>query len=461
MRSPAAAHAAAWAWLLLSLLCAGCGSSPALMPTPSIYTIPGFDPFASVPPAQRSNKVEMLYVTDREPEEGSTPENRRYGYGRSRSKAFGVATLQFGPDGLAWDDLVRISRTAHRSEKTELHITSVRELARFSPTPPKLILDDDEAINWNSLAEIAHEEAEQKFAAELAARVAATPRKEVFVYVHGFHNTFTDAVFTMGEVWHFLGREGVPVVYTWPAGRPGLTGYAYDRESGEFTVYHLKRTLRRIAACPGVEKIHVLAHSRGTDVVATAIRELHIETRGVAETQRALKLGTVVLAAADLDVDVVIQRLWAERISRACERVVIYVCKDDDALGMANWLFGGEMRLGYLSPHIFQRDELENLRESTRIQIIDARVSNAGDFGHNYFHSNPAVSSDLVLLLRYGLAPGGESGRPLGVNESGFWLLDDHYPDAKKGNWLGALGRPKPAATTAPTGGVVGAKAGP
>jgi esterase/lipase superfamily enzyme len=428
------------------------------MPTPAIYTNPAFDAFASVPADQRNNKIELMYVTDRLPEKESTPDHTQYGYHRSRSLAFGDATIQIGPDGLTWDELSKISRTANRNEKTELRIQSVRELERFSPTPARLILDDDEVINWDRLAVVAHEESEKKFAAELADRIAATPRKEVYVYVHGYNNTFTDAVFTLGQIWHFLGREGVPIVYSWPAGKGGLTGYAYDRESGEFTIYHLKRILRRIALCPGVEKIHILAHSRGTDIVATAIRELHIETRGVADTQKKLKLGTIVLAAADVDVDVVIQRLWAERISRACERCVIYICKDDNALGAANWLFGGSMRLGYLSPEVFDRDEMENLRGSKRIQIIDARVSDAGVFGHSYFHSNSAVSSDLMLLLRYGLAPGGESGRPLGVNESGFWLLDDHYPDPKMGNWLDELGRPKPPATTAPA---PGAKARP
>ena len=46
----------------------------------------------------------------------------------------------------------------------------------------------------------------------------------------------------MAEFWHFLGRLGVPLKYTWPAGRPGLNGYSYDRESSEFTVNHRRRT---------------------------------------------------------------------------------------------------------------------------------------------------------------------------------------------------------------------------
>ncbi len=45
-----------------------------------------------------------------------------------------------------------------------------------------------------------------------------------------------------------------------------------------------------------------------------------------------------------------------------------------------------------------------------------------------YFHSNPAASSDLILLLRYGLAPGAENGRPLESVAPGFWLIKLEYP---------------------------------
>ena len=45
-------------------------------------------------------------------------------------------------------------------------------------------------------------------------------------------DSFEDAIFRIAELWHFLGREGVPIAYTWPAGHPGLLrGYNYDRES--------------------------------------------------------------------------------------------------------------------------------------------------------------------------------------------------------------------------------------
>jgi len=49
-----------------------------------------------------------------------------------------------------------------------------------------------------------------------------TPRKEVFIFVHGFYNDFNDAAFTLAELWHFVGRVGIPILYTWPAGHPDL-----------------------------------------------------------------------------------------------------------------------------------------------------------------------------------------------------------------------------------------------
>ena len=76
-------------------------------------------------------------------------------------------------------------------------------------------------------------------------RLAQTPHKDVYVYIHGFANTFDDAVFRAAELWHFMGRQGVCIAYTWPSGYGGPFGYFHDRESGEYTVLHLKQFLAR------------------------------------------------------------------------------------------------------------------------------------------------------------------------------------------------------------------------
>jgi esterase/lipase superfamily enzyme len=408
---------------------AACGSKFQLMPTPNLYTNPDWNPFANVPPALQGDKTSLLYITDRVPEK-KTPDHSAYGFERSRSAAFGECQVQIG-ENESWEELVQASRSAKRKRDLEMKVVSTREIARFEPTPPSLIISD---------AQLAHPElapsnqmearAEKQFIDELTARLAQTPRKEVFIYIHGFNNSFNKSMLVGSEIWHFLGREGVPIIYSWPAGMGGLRGYEYTVSSTEFTIFHLKQALRLIASCPAVQKIHILAHSRGTAVVTAAVRELYLEFRGSTDTEKTLKLGTVVLAAADLDLDVNIQRNATERIGRAVDRCALYVSGRDKALGFSNWLSGDLGRVGNIDPKLFTKEEIDTLRHSQRLQIIDADVKKLGSFNHDYYHANPAVSSDVILLLRYQLMPGAENGRPLGVSDSGFWAVYDGYPGA-------------------------------
>lgn len=405
----------------------GCSNKTFLMPTPNIYTDPDWNPFDNVPAELQSDEISVLYITDRVPE-SQEPGNWQYGPERSRSAAFGEAIVQMGED-MTWDQIVQASRQAKRQPEVELNINATRELSRFGQTPPTLVLNDMQLeANNNHPVNPVQTRAEQAFREELSRRLALTPRKEVFIYVHGFANTFEDAVYVTAEMWHFLGREGVPICYTWPAGIGGVKAYEYTLASTQFTVYHFKQALRLIASCPEVEKVHIIAHSRGTAVTTATIRELHLEIRSTADTQKTLKLGTLILAAADMDLDVVIARNATERIARATEHAVIYISSTDKALAFSNWLFGGQSRLGALDINIFDPAELNVLRTSRRLQIIDARLAKPGAFGHGYFHENPGVSSDLALLLRYKLWPGADHGRPLDTTEQGVWMIEDHYP---------------------------------
>ncbi len=430
---PRSRHARPLGFIILGLalaLMVGCSSKTYLMPTPNIYADAGWDPFADVPASLQGDEVSVLYITDRAPT--SEAENAwEYGHGRSRSAAFGEAVVRIGDD-LSWGEVVRISRDMDRDEKVEITLAATNETARFAQTPARLVISDAQfAAAGGSSVDPAEAETERLFKEELARRLAETPRKEVFIYVHGFNNSFENAALTTAELWHFLGREGVPICYTWPAGQGMVRAYEYTLASTQFTIYHFKQALRLIASCPDVERINILAHSRGTEVTADTVRELYLEMRSSGDARQALKLGTVILAAADIDLDVAIARNATERIGRAVERSALFISNQDGALGFSGWLFGGTERVGNFDPTLFDEAELETLRRSERFQIIDARVKNRGAFGHGYFHANPAVSSDLILLMRYSLPPGADHGRPLGVSDTGLWMVDDQYPGSE------------------------------
>ena len=418
--------------LVAVLLLAACSSQRTLMPTPDIYALGIMQPFADTLPAElKSVDASILYATDRD---RSPREDGRldYGMGRDHVLAFGEAVVNIGGE-TSWEELAADAHTAVRSNTLGLSIESVNEVTRG----PR-----DTLINYGADGKLvmAPEVAEQ-FEAMISSvgdmirkRLAFAPRNEILIFVHGVANEFDDALYTTAELWHYLGREFVPISYSWPAGRGGLLrGYTYDRESSEFTVFHFKRLLEWLAQQPEVEGIHVIAHSRGTDVALTAIRELSIETR--ARDESALdryKLRNVVIAAPDINLEVTLQRTEREGTRWAAERWTTYSSPGDKSIGLSEWLFSGT-RFGKLV-----YDDMDDIDKAlaenfARIDSTgnDSVIQYAGQTGrsrsHNYFRTIPAVASDLVLAVRYGRSPGAENGRPLEHVGGLFWRIDDDY----------------------------------
>ncbi len=414
--------------LALALLTSA-GCAPTLMRTPTLYLSTTESPWATAPPELRTTYVDLLYATDRVPTQDA---KRGLGYGieRSLGLGFGECRVELGR-GLTWEELEQRSLSYQWAFPVELSVEQRAEQGRFPPTPWPPALPGDR-LEVDPAVVAAHAEAERRLQQLVSRRLAQSPRKEAFVFVHGFNTQFDEAAIIMAELWHFLGREGVPILYSWPAGSGlGVRGYNYDRESGEFTVYHLKQFLNALAHTPDLQRIHLIAHSRGADVLTSALRELVIHYRAKqpddpAAAAKALKIGHLVLAAPDLDLDVAKQRLAAERIGGACETLTCYSSPDDLAITIAKWLFISTLRLGTLGLADLREDERTALARLPGVAFIDARVS-ADVFGHSYFYQNPAVSSDLILLLRDNCRPGAEHGRPLTRESGAFWRLSDDY----------------------------------
>jgi esterase/lipase superfamily enzyme len=413
-------------WLaVLIVLGTGCANRE-LIQTPNLFLNAKIDPFQACPPEARNNRVEILYATDRLPVDRKGG-GQEYGYQRSASLAFGRCTVEIGND-VPWPVLEKNSRVQKRDVPLPLSVQEILEIGRFPATPiPFTKIGKDLVEDSSILAR--NEQVAGVFRNEVSRRLAETPCKEAFVFVHGYNNTFEDSVFVMAELWHFLGRKGLPIVYTWPAGRGGrVRGYNYDRESGEFTIHHLKNFLRILASCPEIEKIHCLAHSRGTDVLSSAMRELIIEARAAGKNPRKeFKIADFTLAAPDLDMDVFTQRMMSERLGMGLGRITMYVSEEDKALGFSSWLFAGIQRVGRLAFENLTQDQKKRLSQVSDAAIVDARV-NSGFIGHSYFYSDPAVSSDLILMMGYGRAPGASNGRPLIPVGPNFWRIEKGYP---------------------------------
>ncbi len=421
-------------WLFVSLTVFGLqaiGCQRELMKTPNLYRTPQASPFAQVPTALQTNTVDVLFGTDRQPERAKDGA-LEFSYRRSRSLMVGSCSVELGKD-LSWDELVRESLATSRDRALPVKAVRIDEITRYPEVPlPTRKASGASAFEEEPAALAEQAAAEAAFRKALSHRLQITPRREVFVLVHGVGTSLEESACVMAEIWHYMGRVGVPVVYSWPAGysKGGVQRYTHDRESGEFTIYHLKQFLRAVASCPDVEKVHLLAHSRGTDIATTALRELNIEYRAAGkQTQQELKLANVVLIAADMDFEVISQRLGAEQLFFVPERFTIYLSESDKAMDAAEWLFGSARRMGAVRPADLNPQQVKALTEFPQVQLVQVWVH--GDaFGHSYFYRSPAVVSDLILLLRDGADPGPENGRPLVRRQGSFWELRDRYPIA-------------------------------
>jgi esterase/lipase superfamily enzyme len=346
--------------------------------------------------------------------------------------AVGTTVVDLGQNA-TWDDLVEASRNHTRFGKFELRLVSIDEFTRLPPTPMPFQVMDGKIVQVPE-AVAARDASVARLQAEVRRRLALTPRKDVYIYVHGYHNTFEDAAFALAELWHFFGREGLPIIYTWPAGYPGIFGYTYDRESSEFTVFHLKQVIKWLSEQPEVENIHLIAHSRGTDVAVSAFRELVIWARGAGVSPRErFKIKNVIFAAPDLDLQVISQRIAAEHLALAVDQATLYSSPNDEAIGIAETLFASPRgRLGTLGIGDLTEAEIGRMKaNAARMTVVNFEGKHSTGYGHDYFRNNPAVSSDLVLNLRYGFKPG-EAGRPLEHIGLNFWRVPEGYPTTAK-----------------------------
>jgi esterase/lipase superfamily enzyme len=408
------------------------------MPTPSLYAGANAKPlFSDASLGRRPTSLDLLFITDRAPAQrtGELP----YTAGRSRSMAFGSVMIELGKD-LTWDVLVKESTATERATPLRLGLGRVEEQGRFPPIPYELAALPEGMVRAPAVVE-AYEKAKRQLQAEIARRISIARRKEVVLFVNGYNTSFEDAALTMGELCHFLGRELVCGIFTWPAGGRGgiLFGYEVDRESAEYATEDLVKAIRIIAGAPGVEWIHLLAHSRGAATLASALAELSAEAYMLQSSPtREFHIGNVVLMAPDIDTDVALTKIFgvfsdpdlpfggkarpgAVLPPSPGLEVTVYVSPDDKALAVAGWLVGSFARLGRIDTTMFTPDQLEAIGRLGAVNII--QVGTTTDFfGHSYFTSNPRVSADIIAMLRYGLRPN-EPGRPLEQVTGPFWKL--------------------------------------
>lgn len=219
-------------------------------------------------------------------------------------------------------------------------------------------------------------------------------KRQVLIFVHGFNNTYADAVFRFAQIVHDSGTDAAPILFAWPS-RARVFDYLYDKESANYSRRALEDLILQATRSPDVDEVTILAHSMGTWLAAEALR-------GVAMREKSVpaKIKNVILASPDIDIDV-FRRQFIEMGPKR-PHFAILTSTRDKALEVSRFLSGGVDRVGgsNLRPYAATLEELG-------VSIIDTSAVASNDpLGHNAFADSP----EIVRLLGRRLAGQSLSG---------------------------------------------------
>lgn len=211
------------------------------------------------------------------------------------------------------------------------HVAGEIELPSNAPGNPKSDFVVEEA---------AYLESEKEFIDTLNSELSKRPpgSRKVLLFIHGYNTMFAEGLYRFTQIAHDSKTPAVPVLFTW-ASRGKLAQYVYDNNSATAARDDLDRTLRLLFASD-VDQVNILAHSMGNWVTVEALRQIKMSGR----MPPMDKLGAVILAAPDIDIDVFKSQMRA--FGKPAKPFYIVLSKDDKALRASNLIAGGQARLG-------------------------------------------------------------------------------------------------------------------
>lgn len=402
--------------IMLAALSACATSKPVtLMPTPVLYEDRVIEPFSHLAEPLQTPVTKVFYATNRAHRAHDT--ERPYGNGVDEELHLGVATVRIGARDADWDAVVELS-LGNPPEST-VPIT-LEDVVRWDSLVHRT---SNDVVDWD-------EASHARFVDEINAELAHHPSKEIMVYVHGTKTGFEPAIAMAGEIDHFAGKDFVGVAFAWPA-HENIVSYliGVDVRRARHSSEALRDLIKLLALETDATRINLLSWSAGGRVTSKALDELRRNHPSLDRHQlrQRYRLGSVVFAAADVEVDDFLRRLPAA--SELAQEVVITVTDDDVALNAARKYMRGDVRIGTLDAEAETLDFIES-HHIENVEIID--VSHGHDArgfditGHHYWYRHPWNASDIILLMRTDLGPG---ERGLSAAEiPGLWYLAPDYP---------------------------------
>ncbi|WP_262027495.1 alpha/beta hydrolase [Microvirga sp. Mcv34] len=205
----------------------------------------------------------------------------------------------------------------------------------------------------------------------------------LLLYIHGYRESFETAATSTIDLSEGIKFAGVTGLFTWPSAASTFS-YVADRESAMWSRDALEDLLTAIAKTPSGGRIHIVAHSMGTLLTLETLRML----RASGGESAMDRIGAVVLAAPDIDIDLFARGL--ERLGPDAKKITVISSTNDRALAVSSRLAGGIIRAGAAD-----RERLEALG----VRVADASEFGSGIINHDIFLTNKEVQQVIKRAI--------------------------------------------------------------
>ena len=227
---------------------------------------------------------------------------------------------------------------------------------------------------------------EFKIWAGAVAGAADTYAGKGFLFIHGFNTPFDAAMFRAAQLAYDLKFDGPAFAYSWPSVGETLD-YVTDMDSADGATAFLDEFLDLVLDTPGVETLHLVAHSMGNAALAEFLT--HAGTRLQQRQQKPID--QMILASPDLDAGEF--RQISQHFTKQANNVTVYACANDRALMASQKIRDNYPRLGDVE------DGIAVVVPGVDTIDVTAVGSEVFSLNHNVFAKNRSVLDDLGRLF--------------------------------------------------------------
>lgn len=223
------------------------------------------------------------------------------------------------------------------------------------------------------------------------AKASNFPNK-AFIFVHGYRNSFDDALFRTAQLAHDMGFDGAAFAFSWPS-QGTLAGYAHDVKVVPAAREPLKRFIDLVREKTGAQQINLICHSMGAQLLLDALSLYPEPSQGASPMFRE-----IIFATPDVQRDYFAGA--TKRLALIASAQTLYASEKDWALHVSKQLARGEAPAGYIdtpgAPAVVRG-----------VETIDISAVSQDFFSvhHSDFADRRPIVQDMELMLRGGSHP--------------------------------------------------------